>query len=671
MTEKIKQKIQNLIHTIREHDKLYYEKSAPLISDDEYDRLYRELQRLEAEHPDCIFSNSPTQKVSGTLESNFEKIKHKVPLLSLDNVSQEQEVFAFDKRLKKELNKNVLEYFCDFKFDGVSVSLIYENGFFVRGGTRGDGFLGENITQNLQTIKNLPHQLKSNGKIRIPKELHLRGEVLFRLNDFYQLNKELTSNNQNTFANPRNAASGSLRQLDSSITRKRPLHLFCYTILYHSGELKLSTQADVIQHLNVFGFQSGELHQVCQAPEEIILLRNQYQLERDRLPFEIDGLVVKLNSIKDQESLGTRARSPRWAFAYKFESRKEVTVIEDIAFQVGRTGIITPVAILQPVDIGGVTVSRATLHNFDNVNKLDARVGDTVKIARAGDVIPAIIEVNPSQRTSQAKSILPPKYCPSCHSETVKENAYHYCPNTHLCPAQVKWTLVHYGSKRALNIEGLGEETVDLLFKTKRIQNCADLYSLKLDALLELEGFQEKKSQNLIDAIEQSKTKAIEKQVFALGIREVGEQTAKILMRHFHSFAALETATSDALIKINGVGPETAQAIVRFFANPNNRNLIKHLKKAGMLRTQYDTQSSDQLLGLTFVLTGELKNFTRDEMKAKLESQGAKVTNSVSKKTSYVIVGENAGSKLEQAKKLGVNLLDEEEALEKFSLLNI
>lgn len=660
MTDAIKNKIENLRAEIAKHDELYYIKSKPTISDAEYDRLFRALKLLESEYPEYVTPDSPTQKVAGLASSRFKKITHHVPLLSLDTILEPSDVEKFDKRLKKELGKNDVEYLCEYKFDGVSISLVYENGAFVRGGTRGDGEIGEDITANLKTIQSLPKKLKGT---HIPKELQLRGEILFFLSDFNKLNKELIESGEETFANPRNAASGSLRQIDTSITATRLLTLFCYDILHHSDDLVFKTQADALKILKDFGFQTGDLQKVVTSTDEIHKFRNDYQLKRDDLPFEIDGLVVKLNSITDQKKLGSKSRSPRWAIAYKFESRKEMSTLENIAFQVGRTGTITPVAILKPVDIGGVTVSRATLHNFDYVNELDVRVGDTVKVARAGDVIPAIIAVDKTKRPKSAQKISPPTRCPSCGSSVIKENAYYYCTNTHGCPAQVKWTLVHYGSKRALNIASLGEETVDLLLKEKLISNCADLYNLKNDDLLKLEGFKEKKSENLLNAIEESKSKPIEKQVFALGILEVGEQTAKLLMERFITFEKLENASEEELMTINGVGPEIAKAIISFFKNKNNRDLINALKKASMLKNKYAGKASEKLSGLTFVLTGELKNFSRDEMKEKLESLGAKVAGSVSSKTSYVIAGENPGSKLEKAKKLGVAVIDEEKVL--------
>lgn len=654
-----KEKILNLIKEIKKHDTHYYQKQRPLISDENYDKLLLELKNLESQHPELIMPDSPTQKVSGKASDSFLKIQHKIPLLSLDSLFTLEDMNHFDKRIKKDLNKSEIEYICEFKFDGVSVCLTYENGVLVRAGTRGDGSIGEDVTKNIKTIKNLPHKLSGSN---IPQELHLRGEVLFLLKDFIELNKQLAQDKKEPFANPRNAASGSLRQLDHTITAERPLHIFCYTIMHHSDDFIVNTQAQAIQKLKEFGLTTGDFYPVCTSVNEIHKYHHEYQQKRDHLPFEIDGLVIKLNSIEFQKQLGTKARSPRYAFAYKFESRKEKTTVEDIALQVGRTGAITPVALLKPVDIGGVTVSRATLHNFDYTNELDIRVGDFVQVARAGDVIPAITGVDKGNRKSEYKKIQPPDQCPVCHSPITKDKSNYYCTGSYTCPAQIKWNIIHFASKRALNISGLGEETVDLLFEKGMIKNVADLYLLELDDLLNLEGFKQKKSQNLINAINESIKRPIDKQLFALGIREVGEQTARLIMSYCGSFNKLEKCTLEELQEIDGIGPETAQSIIFFLNNPANKEIMSRLKQAGLFKEEFNTnQKNTNLSGLTFVLTGELKNFTRSELKTKLEELGAKVSGSVSKKTSYVVVGENPGSKYNKAKDLGLNILDESE----------
>lgn len=657
MTSAARDRINYLVKEIKKHDERYYVKQKPAISDEEYDRLFNELKELEKKHPQYALDDSPTKKVAGRVARGFKKLKHKVPLLSLDTVSSKDDVVQFDKRIRRELGRDKVAYVAEFKFDGVSVALIYEKGKFVRGGTRGDGEVGEDITENLKTIKTLPKELKGKNP---PRELHLRGEVLFLLPDFVKFNKELTEAGQDVFANPRNAASGSLRQVNPDITAQRPLTLFCYTILYHSSDFKCETQMEAIERLAEFGLPTGDFHKLCHSVDEIVKYRQQWQERRDELDFEIDGLVYKLNTIADQEKLGTRSRSPRWAFAYKFESRKRDSVVEAVAFSVGRTGAVTPVAMLKPVDIGGVTVSRATLHNFDYLKEKDVRKGDTVRVGRAGDVIPEIVSVDKNKRPKNAVPIYPPKKCPVCNSEVVKEKSFYYCTNTLGCPAQVKANILHFGAKRALGIEGLGEETVALLLRHGLIRHCADLYDLKLGDLLKLEGFKKKKSQNLLDAIANSRNKPVHKQLFALGIREVGEQTAKVLMEHFKTFEKLQNASKDDLTAIEGVGPETAKNIVAFFKNPHNQKLIERLKKIGLFAKAFEGASKKaKLHGLTFVVTGELKNYTREAIKERLESLGARVTSSVSRKTSYVVVGENPGSKYDKAKKLGVAILDE------------
>lgn len=648
-----------LRQTINKHDDLYYQKQKPVISDAEYDKLFHELKALEEKHPELITADSPTQKVSGKVQKGFKKITHQTPLLSLDNVFDFEGLAQFDKRIRKDLESDAIEYVVELKYDGVSVSLNYENGIFVSGATRGDGHIGEDITANLKTIKSLP--LKLHGK-NIPQKLQVRGEALLLLKDFEKLNKDLIASGEEPFANPRNLTSGALRQIDASVTATRPLTLFCYSILSISDDVALTQQSDNIQKLKDWGFPVGDVHTVCQTLEQVDAIRSQIENERDNLPFEIDGLVIKLNSLAQQNILGLKARSPRFATAYKFASREEITTLDDVVLQVGRTGVVTPVAILRPVDISGVTVSRATLHNFDFVKKLDVRLGDQVRVARAGDVIPEVVEVLLNKRPNHTTEITAPKKCPSCDTPLIKDAVYYFCPNTHQCPAQIQWSLVHFASKRALNIEGLSEKTIALLLAKKEIADPADLYSLTKDKLLECEGFKDKKAQNLLDSIQASRTRPIEKWLFALGIHGVGEEVAKLLMRQFVSFAHLQKATQDELTDIKGIGPETAESILNFFAHSHNQRLLKKLTAQGLLTQTYQGESSSQkLAGLTFVLTGELQNYSRDEMKKSLEAHGAKVSSSVSSKTSYVLAGKNPGSKLKLAEDLGVAIISETE----------
>lgn len=656
-----KTKAEKLRELIRHYDELYYVQQKPEVSDAEYDKLFLELKKIEHEFPELLTENSPTQSVSGRAARGFQKIRHKVPLLSLDNIFNSDDLRDFDERIKKELDKTAVEYTLEYKYDGVSISLNYENGLFVSGGTRGDGITGEDITRNLRTIKSLPQKL--NGK-NVPKELQVRGEVLFFETDFEELNKELIEAGEEPFANPRNAASGSLRQINSAITATRPLKIFCYDILHISDDISLKTQSDAHALLKAWGLPTGPLHKICHSTDEIADLHKHIASERDVLTFEIDGIVIKVNSLAEQRILGFKARSPRFASAYKFPSRKELTTLTNVAFQVGRTGVLTPVAILKPVDISGVTVSRATLHNREYVRALGIRIGDHVQVARAGDVIPAIVAVDVTKRDKKAHEIQFPVHCPVCDTPIIEDKAYLICPNSHECPPQIKWTIAHFGSKRALNIVGLGEETVDLLLQNGLIRNVADLYKLKAGDLLKLEGFKEKKAENLLSGIRASLEIPVERALFALGIHGVGEQNAKLLLENLGSFEALRNATEEELQAIRGIGPETAASITEFFKNPHNLKIVDALNKAGLFHQKYEIKTRRNIFnGLTFVLTGELADFSRDEMKSKIESLGGKVSGSVSKKTSFVLAGENAGSKLTKAKELGVKVIDENEIL--------
>jgi DNA ligase (NAD+) len=653
LNEDTKKSMKELAALIVRHDTLYYQNNQPEIADAEYDRLFRELKDLEERHPELADPKSPTKRVGGKAGTGLKKMKHVVPLLSLDSLFSTDDVKAFDERIRKEWPEAT--YACELKFDGLSIDLIYRNGIFVQGGTRGDGETGEDVTANLMTIKNLPRKLHG----QVPGELHLRGEVYISLADFEKFNKDLIEMGVEPFANPRNAASGALRQIDASITASRPLSIFVYDVLF--GDVTATTQMDVTEQLKSYGLPTGPLTRLCLSVEDIMAVQKEFEGLRDSLPFEIDGLVLKLNELAGQKVLGVKARSPRYAFALKFESRKEETILDGVAFQVGRTGVITPVALLKPVDISGVTVSRATLHNFDFIAEKDVHVGDHVKIARAGDVIPTVVSVDPTKRKKNAKPITAPLTCPSCSTALLREKAFVLCPNTLGCPAQAKWTLVHFAHKRALNITGLGEETVDALMQAELVKNAADLYSLTKDDLLKLEGFKEKKATNLLSELKESLGKPIEKAIFALGIRGVGEETAKLLIARFLTIDALEKAKPQELEAIHGVGPETTQGLLKWFSDPKNLEFIQRLKVAGLFSKAYinTTPSQGVFSGMTFVLTGELPNYSRDEMAEKITAAGGKVTGSVSKKTSYVVAGANAGSKLDKAKELGVTILDE------------
>jgi len=660
--EKIKNKMEALREQIRSHDRAYYSENKPTISDAEYDRLFRELKDLEEKHPELITSDSPTQRVSGQAADFLAPFIHRVPMLSLDSLFTADDVTAFDKRIRKEIETNI-SYIVEPKYDGLSIEVVYQDGVFVSAGTRGDGTQGEDVTHNVKTIRNLPLKISGN---HIPKELHLRGEVLIPLKGFEKLNARLIQEGDEPFANPRNAASGSLRQLDPSIAASRPLEIFVYDLLY-SDTWAPQSHAEVLEQLQKWELPVGPLSRKVSSAEEILKFHADLNAERDELPYEIDGIVVKLDNLYDRQLLGMKSRSPRWAMALKFESRKEVTIIEDIIIQVGRQGTLTPVALLRPVDVGGVTVSRATLHNLDIVQGLDARVGDEVKVGRAGDVIPEIVSVNVSARKRHLPEFSIPNKCPVCKAEVVREGAYFFCMAGYTCPAQLKWSVIHFASRRAMDIEGLGEETVDALLENKLITHSADLYILTKEQLLILDGFKDKKADNLLQGIEATKNRPLERFVFGLGIRHVGEQIAKILVQHFGNLDTLMHATAEQLNEIHGIGTEIAEGVVSYFSQKSNQALIQLFLDRGLkCELPKIAKKEGPLLGKTFVFTGELSSMSRDEAGQKVEALGAKVTSSVSKKTSYVIVGESPGSKANKAKSLGVTILNEEGFLKLF-----
>ncbi|MBI4410905.1 MAG: NAD-dependent DNA ligase LigA [Deltaproteobacteria bacterium] len=661
--ESVRRKIEALREEIRRHDFLYYIKDKPRISDAQYDALFRELKELEEKYPQLLSADSPTQRVGGAPVDFLPKFKHRVPLLSLESLFTEADVQAFDKRIRKEVDMSSashLSYLVEPKFDGLSVEVVYRNGVFHQAGTRGDGETGEEVTQNVKTIKSLP--LKLSGK-DIPKELHLRGEVVMTVKGFEALNKKLIEEGEEPFANPRNAASGALRQLDSRITAKRPLDIYLYGLLY-AENWRPKTQEEVLETLSSWGIRINPVHKKCDSLQEICDFHADLHQKRDHLDYEIDGIVAKVDDLSLQESLGARTRSPRWAFAYKFEPRKEITTVENIVVQVGRQGTLTPVAILKPVDVGGVTVSRATLHNLDIIQKLDVRLGDEVKVARAGDVIPEVIEVNHESRKDKIEEFKMPLKCPVCGSKVVREGVFFFCTGGYTCRAQVKWSIIHYASRDAMDIEGLGRETVDLLIEKGLIKNVADLYTIKKTDLLILPGFKDKKAQNLLDGIEASKKRSLSRFLYGLGIRHVGEQIARLICNHFGSLGKMERASLEEIQNIDGVGPEIARSLVDYFRDARNQKLVELLLGRGVT-PQHEAKKtpSGPLLGKTFVFTGEMESMSRPEASRKIETLGGRAIDSVSKKTDYVVAGANPGSKFDKAKKLGVTILDEKEFL--------
>ncbi len=649
---------------IRRHDYLYYVKDRPEISDAEYDRLFRELSDLEAAYPDLVTPDSPTQRVGAPPLAELSKVQHERLMLSLDSVADPEEVRAFDKRARRELGLETVHYTVEPKYDGLSVELVYDKGGFVRGATRGDGSTGEDVTINLRTLRSLPLQLQAGQSqtSQPPSHLVVRGEVYMRLEDFQSLNRRITERGEEAFANPRNAASGSLRQLDSRITAERPLALTCYEIMAQSGSPP-PAHWDELDSLERWGLPIPQQRRRCESIDEVMTFHAEIESLREQLPFEIDGVVVKLNRREWQEALGEKSRSPRWAIAYKFTPRKEITQVQDIVVSVGRTGTLTPLALLKPVEVGGVTISRATLHNADEVARKDVRVGDTVKVERAGDVIPAIAERVPVEGERRAEPFRMPDRCPVCGSAVAREGAYYYCTGQAACPAQIKGALEHFASKSALNIEGLGRKTIAQLVERGLVRDLADLYALTKDQLLTLDGFADRSVSLLMAAIEASKQVSLERFLIGLGIRQVGQHIAGVLARRFGTLQAVVEADRETSERVHEIGPEIASSLESFFKEGHNRRVIERLLRHGLSIEASATAEGllQPLERKTFVFTGALERFSRDEAKRRIERLGGRVTSSVSKETDYVVAGKDPGSKLEEARGLGIRVLSEAE----------
>jgi len=646
---------------IRRHDYLYYVKDHPEISDSQYDRLFRELIELEQAHPELVTPDSPSQRVGAVPLQELVKVPHEQRMLSLDSIIEQSEVQAFDLRMKRELETLSVEYSAEPKFDGLSVELMYDHGIFTRGATRGDGMTGEDVTVNLRTIRSLPLQLHAGANL--PDHLVVRGEVYMRLDDFQALNRRITERGDDAFANPRNAASGSLRQLDSTITATRPLVVTCYEIMALSRPAPL-THWDELDTLAQWGLPAPVLRQLCASVEEVMAFHRKTESMRDQLPYEIDGVVVKVNRRDWQDRLGMKSRSPRWAIAYKFRPRKEITIVQDIVVSVGRTGTLTPVALLKPVEVGGVTISRATLHNADEVARKDIRIGDTVKVERAGDVIPEIAERVPVHGEQRSSPFYMPNQCPVCGSSVGREGAYYYCTGQLVCGAQLKGAIEHFASKQALKIEGLGKKTVAQLVDERLVRSLADLYRLTKADLVALEGFADRSATLLLESIAGSKTVSLDRFLMGLGIRQVGQHIAKVLAREFGSLDEIMSADRERFQQIREIGPEISESLMLYWSEPHNREVIAQLQESGVQvapgMATGDRRKSP-LAGKTFVFTGGLDHFTRDGAQQAVEAAGARVSSSVSKKTSYLVVGQDPGSKLDQARTLGVTILTEQE----------
>ncbi|HNS77459.1 MAG TPA: NAD-dependent DNA ligase LigA [Syntrophorhabdus sp.] len=660
--KEIKERIEKLKGQLEYHNYRYYVLDDPVVSDTEYDRLMTELVALEENHPEFLSPNSPTQRVGAKPLAEFETVTHTIPMLSLQNAMELDEVAEFDRRIKKLLRINDVDYVMEVKIDGLAVELVYLNGEFTTGSTRGDGFTGEDITQNLRTIKSIPMRLLRDHDIPIPDRLEVRGEVYMGKNEFKELNKERELQGDPLFANPRNAGAGSVRQLDPRITAGRKLNIFCYA----PGEIlgvTLTTHYHFLDYLKKWGFRVNPLTKLCRNLDELISHYNYIQNMRDRIPYEIDGTVIKVNRFDYQVLLGNVSRSPRWAIAFKFQAHEETTIIEDIIVGVGRTGALTPVAVLKPVMVSGVEVKRATLHNEDEIVRKDILIGDTVIVSRAGDVIPEVVKVIKEKRTGQERPFTMPEECPVCGEKVVRQpgEAIRRCVNIN-CPAQIKGSIEHFASKRAMDIDGLGEKLVEQLVDKKAINDVSDLYYLKKDDLLQLERMADKSAQNLLDAISTSKKPSFQRFIYALGIRNVGEHISGLLADKLNSIEDLYTLDEDTLMAIPEIGPEVANSITSFFQDDKNRKTISRMLDAGVV-IEYKKEGRKPLLGLTFVFTGALKNMGREEARKKVESLGGKTVSSVSKKIDYVVLGEEAGSKVDKARSLDLKIISEEEFL--------
>ena len=659
--ESVRQRMAELREQIHYHNYRYYRLNDPEISDAAYDELFKELQRLEKEYPQFITPASPTQRVGAEPLEAFRPVTHYRPMLSLESSHENRILEDFHRRVLEAEAKTTVDYLVQPKVDGVSVELVYQDRRLSLAATRGDGFTGEDITLNVRAIHTVPRTLSPSA----PALVVVRGEIFMPVEGFRKLNEELITENNKPFANPRNATSGSLRQLDPAITGSRPLQLFPFE-LTNADDLGYRAESDCLQDLKDWGLPvPSEAMEKGASPRDIEAIHHRYHTSRDQLDYEVDGIVVKVDSLPLRVTMGSRTRTPRWAVAYKFEPRQEVTRVEKIIAQVGRTGKLTPVALLLPVDVGGVTVSRASLHNFGEVERLDLRAGDTVRIQRAGDVIPQVMEViKPGEPRSEP--FLPPENCPVCESPVVEEGAYHKCPNRFGCSAQIHGSISHYSSRMALDIEGLGEKTITTFLQKGLITDLASIYKLSQDRIAPLDGFGDLSAQNLIGAIENSRKPELHRFLYGLGIPNVGEKTAADICRHFGSFAAIRCATGEQLLEVEGVGPIVAQSIVDFFASPSiNAELDRLLKEVSPQEAiEIPETSRTEFTGKTFVFTGTLEAFPRSEAQRRVESLGGRASSSLSSKTDYLVHGQGGGSKLAKAQELGIQLLTEKEFLE-------
>jgi DNA ligase (NAD+) len=664
MDKKLEKKLETLREKIRHHEYRYYVLDDPEVSDAEFDKLMNELKKLEAEHPELITPDSPTQRVGGKPREGFVKAKHSSPMLSLDNAYSEEELRDWERRVHELSGRTDLEYMCELKLDGMSLALIYKDGHLERGITRGDGSVGEDVTANVRTVRSIPLSVSKDKlkKAGIPADFETRGEMLMPLAAFRKLNEEREKQGLAVFANPRNFTAGTVRQLEPSITAQRRMDYFAYMLL-KDGQTFFDRQSKTMDALEAAGFKVNPNRKLAKNLDEAWKFIQSWEAKRESLPYEIDGIVIKVDLTSWQRELGFTGKAPRWAIAYKFAARGAVTQIENIVPQVGRTGKLTPVAWLKPVPIGGTMVSRATLHNMDFIEQLGVKIGDWVEVERGGDVIPKVVKVvEDKEHPRGRKTFEMPEHCPVCGGNVVRTpgEADHRCVNAN-CPAKLQGTILHFASRHVMNIDGLGEALVNQLTEHGLVKNVADLYKLTKDDLLKLERMGEKSADNVLAEIDASKKLPLERVIYGLGIRMVGERTAQFLAEHFGLLDAIMNASSEELEEVNEVGPRIAESIVEFFTDEHNRKLVGDLRKAGLTFTGQKKEKGTKLAGKTFVLTGTLERHTRDEAKKLIEDAGGRVSGSVSKKTDYVVAGSDAGSKLDKARELGVSVIGEEE----------
>lgn len=662
--ELIKKRIAELTEQINRHNYNYYVKSAPVISDYDFDMLLKELEQLEKEHPEFVFPNSPTKRVGGDITKKFESVTHRYPMLSLSNTYSREEIIDWENRIKK-LSESPLSYVCELKYDGVAIGIRYKNGELVQAVTRGDGSTGEDITTNVRTIKTVPLKLHGN----YPQEFEIRGEIFFPIENFNKVNQEREAAGEPLFANPRNSASGTLKSQDSTVVAQRGLDCYLYGV--YGEDLDFQTHSQAVKSAGEWGFKipdaSKNMINTCNSIDAIMEFIQYWEKNRGELPFEIDGIVIKVDNYDQQDELGFTAKSPRWAIAYKYKAEKVETLLEEVTYQVGRTGAVTPVANLKPVQLAGTTVKRASLHNADQIEKLDLHKGDTVYVEKGGEIIPKIVGVNLAKRNNQHERILFLENCPECGAALVRRDgeAQHYCPNENGCPPQIKGKIEHFIGRKAMDIEGLGPETIDLLYNKGLIKNYSDLYDLTFDQIVGLDRMADKSASNMIKGIEESKQVPFERVLFALGIRHVGETVAKKLARHFKSIDNLKKASFDELISVDEIGEKIAISIQQFFLNDDNQKTVEKLQQKGLI---FETKSADNasniLQNKTFVISGVFQKVSREKLAELIEQNGGKNTSSVSAKTNYLVAGENMGpAKLEKATKLGVTIISEDDFL--------